>query len=171
MIDTGVLYPVCEWKGNNDILLAMVHRKTFTPSDEEIKRACKLPLHPDAETGIELYNREEYFLAHEYLEDAWNHEGEPERRLYQGILQAAVLCMHALNRNYRGVFSMYARTQVWLAPWPNHCRGLDIGQLRSDIDALVAEVERLGSEGMDQIEKRFFSKIRFLNQIGAKNGN
>jgi predicted metal-dependent hydrolase len=141
----------------------MVPRKTFTPSDKELKRACRMPLHPDAETGIELYNREEYFLAHEYLEDAWNNEGEPERRLYQGILQAAVLCMHALNRNHRGVFSMYARTQVWLAPWPDHCRGLDIGQLRADIQALVSEVEQVGPKGMDQIEKGLFTQIRYID--------
>jgi predicted metal-dependent hydrolase len=138
----------------------MVSRKTFTPTPEEIARACRMPLHPEAETGIALYNQGEYFLAHEDLEDAWNAEGEPERRLYQGILQAAVLCMHARNGNYRGVFSMYARLQVWLGPWPDHCRGLDIGLLKADIEALAAQVEELGPEKMDQLNKTLFTQIK-----------
>jgi predicted metal-dependent hydrolase len=138
----------------------MAYRKTFTPSPEEVARACQMPLHPDAVSGIELYNRGEYFLAHEDLEDAWNEEGEPERRLYQGILQAAVLCMHARKGNYRGVFTMYARTQVWLTPWPDHCRGLDIGQLKADIEQLAAQVTLLGQEKMDQIDESLFTKIK-----------
>jgi len=138
----------------------MVYRKTFNPDPDEILRACGIPLHPDAEAGIELYNRGEYFLAHEALEDAWNIEGEPERRLYQGILQAAVLCMHAREGNYRGVLSMNARRLVWLGPWPDHCRGLDIGQLKADIDALVAQVEQLGPENIDKIDQRLFTPIK-----------
>lgn len=138
----------------------MVYRKTFTPEPEEISHACRMPLHPDAEEGIRFYNQGEYFLAHEALEDAWNAEGEPERRLYQGILQAAILCMHAKNGNYRGVFKMYARTKVWLGPWSDHCRGLDIGQLRADLAKIVTQVERLGSEKIDQLDSNLLTKIK-----------
>jgi predicted metal-dependent hydrolase len=138
----------------------MAYRKTFNPAPDEVARACRLPLHPDAEIGIELYNQGEYFLAHEALEDAWNDEGEPERRLYQGILQAAVLSMHARNGNYRGVMTMNTRRLVWLSPWPHRCRGLDIGQLKADIDLLVEQVERLGPEKIDQIDLSLFTQIK-----------
>ena len=142
----------------------MVYRKTFTPDPEKIVRACKLPLHPDAEEGIRLYNKGKYFLAHEALEDAWNKEGEPARRLYQGILQAAILCMHAEKGNFQGVFKMYARTKVWLGPWPDHCRGLDIGQLKADIEEIFEQVEQLGPEKMDQLDKSLFTQIKRVNQ-------
>ena len=138
----------------------MVFRKTFIPDPLELKQACQKPLHPDAVRGIEAYNQGEYFLAHEHLEDAWNQEGEPDRRLYQGILQAGILCMRARQGKYRAVFSMYTRMQVWLTPWPDRCRGLDIGQLKADIATLVAEVERLGPGRLDQLDERFFTRIK-----------
>ena len=137
----------------------MSYRKTFKPDPEELHQACQMPLHPDAVNGIALYNRGEYFFAHEALEDAWNAEGEPERRLYQGILQAAVLCLHARNGNFRGVLSMNARRLVWLSPWPDHCRGLNIGQLRADLDEIVSQVEELGQENIDKIDPKLFTKI------------
>lgn len=155
-----MLSSVCIEEILDVILTPMVYRKTFTPTPEELARACRMPLHPDAETGIELFNQGEYFLAHEELEEAWNQEGEPERRLYQGILQAAVLCMHARNGNYRGVMSMYARTQVWLSPWPDDCRGLDIGRLRADIERIVEGVKRLGAHKMTLIDESLFTQIR-----------
>ena len=144
----------------NDILFGMVYRKTFNPDPEEVHRACRIPLHPDAEAGIELYNRGEYFLAHEALEDAWNDEGDPERRLYQGILQAGVLCMHARKGNYQwGVVD--ERPPGGMAgplagPLPH---GLDIGQLKADIAHLVQQVEQLGPENIDKIDQRLFTKI------------
>ena len=67
--------------------------------------------------------------------------------------------MHARKGNYRGVQSMNARRLVWLGPWPDHCRGLNIGQLKADIDRLVQQVEQLVPENIDKIEQRLFTKI------------
>jgi predicted metal-dependent hydrolase len=62
----------------------MPFNKTFTPTPEELAAACQKPLHPDAETGIRLFNEGKYFVAHEELELAWHAEPHPDRRLYQG---------------------------------------------------------------------------------------
>ncbi len=134
--------------------------KTFTPSQEEMETACKKPLHPDAETGIRLFNEGKYFAAHEELETAWLEEPHPDRRLYQGILQAGIAYMHARDAHYRGVFSMYERCRVWLWPWPDHCRSIDVGQLKADLQIMVEEVERLGPDGMGGLDQKYFTKIK-----------
>ena len=133
--------------------------KHFSPDLAEIAAACKKPLHPDAEIGIKLYNEGKYFVAHESLEDAWHAEPDPDRRLYQGMLQAGIAFMHARNGYAKGVFSMYERCQVWLAPWPDHCRTIDVGKLRADVQALVDGVRRLGPERMDELDPKLFTEI------------
>lgn len=134
--------------------------KNFSPDPAEVAAACQKPLHPDAELGIKLYNEGKYFVAHEMLEAAWHVEGEPGRRLYQGILQAGIAFMHARNGYAKGVFSMIERCRVWLTPWPDHCRTIDVGKLKADVEALSAEVRRLGPEGLDELGEEYFTQIR-----------
>ncbi len=120
-----------------------------------------MPLHPFAVKGIALFNQGKYFVAHEMLEDAWHIEGEPERRLYQGILQAGILYMHAQRGHYKGVFSMYERCTVWLKPWPETCRTVNVGKLRRDVEAMLAAVKSLGPDKLDQIDPALFTKIEW----------
>lgn len=134
--------------------------KKFAPDPEQIALACQKPLHLEAEEGIRLYNQGKYFIAHEALEAAWHAEGEPDRRLYQGILQAGIAFMHARNGYAKGVHSMYKRCQVWLKPWPDHCRTIDVGSLRSDVQALVDAVQQLGPDHLDQLNPNLFTQIK-----------
>ena len=138
----------------------MPFNKTFTFTPEELAAACQKPLHPDAETGIRLFNEGKYFVAHEELEAAWHAEPNPDRRLYQGILQAGIAFMHARNGYAKGVFSMYERCQVWLWPWPDHCRTIDVGKLKADLQALVDEVTRLGQERIGELDPKLFTQIK-----------
>ena len=139
-------------------------RKAFTPAPALITAACRKPLHPHAETGIRLFNEGKYFVAHESFEDAWHIEPDPDRRLYQGILQAGIAFMHARNQYAKGVFSMYERCQVWLAPWPDHCRTIHVGKLRADVEALVAEVTRLGPDGLNELNPDLFTQIERVSE-------
>jgi len=137
----------------------MPFKGTFTPNPEEIKAACRKPLHPEAERGLLLYNQGKYFIAHEALENAWHAEPEPDRRLYQGILQAGIAFMHARNGYVKGVFSMYERCVRWLEPWPDHCRCINISKLRHDLKALVVQVSVLGEYRIHKIDPKLFTLI------------
>ena len=137
----------------------MPFSKPFTPDPAAIAQACRKPLHPDAEEGIRLYNEGKYFVAHEAFEEAWRAEEEPDRRLYQGMLQAGIVFMHARNRYPKGVFSMYKRCSVWLGPWPDHCRTVSVGKLKADVAAIVAAVKRLGTDKLDNLDPNLFTKI------------
>src|SRR5512134_3906452 len=109
---------------------------------------CMAPLHPQAAEGLRLFNAREYFEAHEALEDAWNAEPGKVRELYRGILQIAVVYLHITRRNYAGAIKVYGRSQKWLQPWPEACRGIDVGSLQRDAERVLAEVHRLGPHGL-----------------------
>ena len=107
---------------------------------------CNAPPHPQAAEGIRLFNAGEYFEAHEALEAAWNAETGEVRNLYQGILQIAVTYLHITRGNYNGAIKVYARGQKHLKGLADVCKGIQVERLRRDAEAVIQEVQRLGSE-------------------------
>lgn len=126
----------------------------------EIPAACQGELHPLAVKGIELFDERHYWEAHEALEGAWLDEAGPARHLYKGILQAGVTYLQIERRNFVGMAKMYERCQKWLTPWPDHCRGLDIGQLRRDVAAAVELAGELGPERLHEFDESYYRNIR-----------
>lgn len=121
--------------------------------------ACNAPLHPQAAEGLRLFNAGEYFEAHEALEDAWNEERGPVRDLYRGILQVAVVYLHITRRNYNGAIKVYLRSERWLRAWPETCRGIEVGQLRRDAEAVIHEVQRLGMERISDFDNSLLKPV------------
>ena len=117
------------------------------------------PLHPNAILGIQHFNKGEYFEAHEELETAWRAETDEIRDLYQGILQAGVAYLHIIRGNYDGAVKVYRRSQRWLTKWPDLCRGVEVGRLRTDLDAAIAEVRRLGRERIGEFDLSLLKPI------------
>jgi hypothetical protein len=120
---------------------------------------CEGALHPRARVGLTLFNQGHYFEAHEELEMAWKEERGNVRRLYQGILEAGVTYLHIRRGNYAGALKVYARSMRWLRAWPDICRGTDVGQLRRDLDAAIAETRRLGPARLAEFDHSLFRPI------------
>jgi len=120
---------------------------------------CEGTLHPRARNGLSLFNQGRYFEAHEELELAWKEERGKVRQLYQGILEAGVMYLHIRRRNYDGAMKVYLRSMRWLREWPEICRGTDVGQLRRDMEAAVAEMRRLGPARLAEFDSALFKPV------------
>ena len=83
--------------------------------------------------GIEHFNRQEFFAAHEELEDAWRAEKSDARLFLQGLTQAAVALHHHSIGNLAGATSVLARAIRNLAAYPSQYRGIDLERLRDDL--------------------------------------
>ena len=114
--------------------------------------------------GIQLFDEGHYWEAHEALEAAWKDEPQPVRFLYQGILQAGIIYLQIERGNFQGMAKMAERCKKWLRPWPEHCRGVDVSQLRADVAAAVAEAGRLEPERLREFNKSLFKKIKRVPQ-------
>ena len=100
-----------------------------------------------------------YFDAHEALEVAWKEEKGRVRELYQGILEAAVTYLHITRGNYPGAIKVYQRSMRWLKEWPETCYGVEVGQLRRDLDAAIAEVRNLGEERLSEFDLAWLKPV------------
>ncbi len=123
---------------------------------------CSEPLPAAARHGLELFNRGEYFEAHEALENAWRAEKGEIRSLYQGILQAAVMYLHITRNNYGGALKMFDRCMKLLAPWPDSCRGVQVGRLRRDLSTVMETIIRLGPERLEHFDTSLFKPVRYV---------
>jgi uncharacterized protein len=59
--------------------------------------------------GIDLFNRGEFFEAHESLEDVWRAATAEEKKFLQGLVQLAVAFHHHSTGNKRGMRSVMER--------------------------------------------------------------
>ena len=107
-------------------------------------------------------NAGKYWLAHEELEQAWKEETGSIRELYRAILQVAVVYLHITRANYNGAIKVYERVQKWIKPWPDICRGIEIGQLRQDLEAVIVEVKRLGPDRLAGFNRSLLKPVRWV---------
>ena len=94
------------WGSRVSGLEARILARAFSPKRKTRYTARTPPLaasHPGGEmsetettydprylAGVLLFNRQDYFEAHEAWEDLWSESHGPARKFYQGLIQAAV---------------------------------------------------------------------------------
>ena len=83
--------------------------------------------------GIDLFNRAEFFEAHEVLEDVWRgaSAGTARRRHLQGLVQLAVAFHHESRGNLIGARSVLERGVRNLAGGEASLPELDLERLRT----------------------------------------
>ncbi len=115
--------------------------------------------------GFELFDARQYWHAHEALETAWLEEPGPVRDLYRGVLQAGVVYLHVQRANYRGAIKVYNRCRRWLDPFPEQCRGLNIGPLRRDLQKVYETVCELGPDNLDRFNLELLKPIAWAEEL------
>jgi predicted metal-dependent hydrolase len=93
--------------------------------------------------GVELFNRAEFFDAHEVLEDVWRAAPVAEKKFLQGLIQVAVALHHHTRGNQVGARSLLKRAAKNLAGYPGNFAGIEVVELLGSI----AEWERALAAG------------------------
>jgi uncharacterized protein len=95
--------------------------------------------------GVELFNRGEFFEAHEAMEDAMNllEDDTSDWDFCLGLLRAAV-ANHKLGDGELSSARFHLQAALkFLAPYPDRHRGIKLREFRS---ALTAELARIDSD-------------------------
>ena len=99
--------------------------------------------------GVEEFNMQKFFEAHDTWEEIWRETRGPERLFYQGLIQTSVAFYHLMNGNYRGACSQFTKALQKLERYlPVYC-GIETEQFVRRIREclLDAESARAGISG------------------------
>jgi hypothetical protein len=99
-----------------------------------------MPDSPDSRylAGIELFNRGEYFDAHEVWEDLWQDCPSCDRRFYQALIQAAVAVYHFERGNNAGAARLTRSGKRYMEPYRPVYRGLDVDGFWQQVESHLA---------------------------------
>jgi uncharacterized protein len=92
------------------------------------------------EQGLALIRAEEYFEAHEQLEDEWRDARGPERDFLQGLVHVAVAWHHAGRGNRPGCERQLEKAARRLGPYRPAHRGVDVDVVLEDVERAQAIV-------------------------------
>jgi predicted metal-dependent hydrolase len=83
--------------------------------------------------GIRLFNKGEFFEAHEVLEDAWRAAPREDKAFLQGLVQLAVAFHHFSTGNKVGAASVLDKGIRNLENYPEAYQGVELASLLSQV--------------------------------------
>jgi predicted metal-dependent hydrolase len=92
--------------------------------------------------GVDLFNREEFFEAHEVVEDLWNERDGAEKEFLKGFIQAAVALEHHRRGNRRGFLAVLETAGRYLGRADPAAGGLDVRALVRGLEEFRARDAR-----------------------------
>ncbi|MCS7186381.1 MAG: DUF309 domain-containing protein [Armatimonadota bacterium] len=95
--------------------------------------------------GVRLYQSGFYWHAHEAWEEVWRTANEPYRSLLKGLIQIAATLIQAERGKWKGVLSLLSRVQRYLQICPGKIWGLDLTELKAQVDAFKNEAAKLST--------------------------
>ena len=90
--------------------------------------------------GIELFNNQEWFDAHEEWEEIWHIADGPRKLFYQGLIQVSVTLEHAKRGNPRGVRCVHETCLTKFVDLPDQYMGVDVRRLLDELETAVRPV-------------------------------
>lgn len=112
--------------------------------------------------GIRLFNRGDFFSAHDVFEKLWLESDKTEKQLLQGLVQLSVGCFHLISGNYKGAFSQLSKGKDKLKNYLPSCKNINLEFLISDLDLLIVDLEDFNSNKKIKVDLNKIPRIKTL---------
>jgi uncharacterized protein len=94
--------------------------------------------HPKLDEFIRLFNKEDFYEAHEVLEELWLETAGDQKTFYKGLIQCAVALAHWKNGNPRGAHQVGHRSISILEAFEKTRDDIFVAELISDCKTFLA---------------------------------
>jgi len=104
--------------------------------------------------GVELFNRGQFWEAHEAWEQIWREREEESRIFFQGIIQAAA-AFHLVFESPRaaGARNNCVKALTILEVFPVRFLGINVDELRENLKGILKELNRVDrSKASDELK-------------------
>jgi uncharacterized protein len=109
--------------------------------------------------GVREFQQGQFYECHDTLEALWIEAQEPNKTLFQGILQIAVACYHLSNDNWRGAVILLGEGIRRLSTYQPDYVGLDIEYL---VNTSADLLDRLQSIGPEKVKEHNLQTTDFM---------
>jgi hypothetical protein len=110
--------------------------------------------------GIEEFNRQFFFEAHDTWEELWMETSGNHRLFYQGMIQTAVGFYHLSNGNYKGACSQFGKALAKLEQYLPEFHGVDTEGLAASLRECRDDAELLREGKLTEFDERRIPRIR-----------
>jgi len=117
------------------------------------------------EKGIEEFNRQYFFEAHDTWEELWMETTGSHRLFYQGLIQTAVGFYHLGNENYKGACSQFGKALAKLEQYLPAYHGIDTEHLVERVRACLQKAEQLKAGLLDKFDETGIPLIQGSEEI------
>ena len=93
--------------------------------------------------GVELFNAQSFFAAHDTWEELWRETRGSHRLFYQGLIQTSVGFYHLLNTNYPGARSQLGKALSKLDLYLPAYHGIDTARFVDRVRKCLHDAELL----------------------------
>jgi uncharacterized protein len=97
--------------------------------------------------GIEHFNRQDFFDAHEAWEELWKKESGPAKDFLQGLIQAATALHHFKKRNLKGAKILSESAIALLAPYDEFWR-MPVRRWLGDVGKIFKDLQGYSKEDL-----------------------
>ncbi len=97
--------------------------------------------------GVEQFNAERFFDAHESWEAIWVRAPEPDKTFLQGITQVSAAFHHHSKGNYAGAITLLQQGLEKLEQFPADYRGVNLAKLREEAGQWLQIIARRKAHG------------------------
>jgi predicted metal-dependent hydrolase len=123
-------------------------------------------LHERIAVGVDFFNREYFFEAHDAFEELWMEAREQTQRdLFHGLVNIATGFYHYRMDNRKGMQSQLQKGVEKLSPVPSHCFGVNLAKLLKHVQPYIQKEYHLNAfpEPLPKIEFNTEEVIRSIS--------
>lgn len=108
--------------------------------------------------GIDLFNDQKYWEAHEAWEEIWREAKGEEKLFYQALIQAAAALLHYDRRNNRGAHLCIKNSLTKLEKLPTPFKSLELKAFINELQNFLGDVlengETMVSKNIDLLHPK-----------------
>src|SRR5713101_2255359 len=113
------------------------------------------------ERGIELFNRQEFYEAHEAWEAGWIDELADERRLLQGLIQVAAGFYKLQTGSPRGTVKLLEQGLTKLRDFIGNSLGVDLEALIPQTERCLEDARMLVAQNRTHYDPAQLPRVRY----------
>ena len=92
--------------------------------------------------GVELFNKKEFYDAHEYWEELWLEYYLEDKKFVQALIQLTVAYYHLSTDNKKGALSLFNKSLDKMKMFTPDNRGIDVNMIISSINQVIDVINK-----------------------------